>query len=59
MKNYELIAELNKYPAGHEIVFNSIIDTDRISSMPGDANYVNVSEKIKCVEVEENQIILC
>ena len=57
MKNYELIAELNKYPAGHEVVFDSIVDDKDLTSMHDEMT--QVSKKIECVDFEENRIILC
>lgn len=32
MKNYELIAELSKYPAGEEISFEAICTTEQVDS---------------------------
>ena len=58
MKNYELIAELNKLPAGHEVVFDSIVNIDE--GMTGfDADNSQVTKKIERVDFEENRIILC
>lgn len=58
MKNYELIAELSKYPAGHEVVFDSIVKKDdEISSL--DAEMAQVTHTILDVEVEDDRIILC
>lgn len=58
MKNYELIAELNKYPAGHEVVFDSIVNTDNcITGIDSDLS--QVAKKIECVDFEKNRIILC
>lgn len=57
MKNYELIAELNKFPAGHEVVFDSIVEDGNLTSI-GD-EMTQVSKKIECVDFEENRIILC
>ena len=58
MKNYELIAELNKLPAGHEVVFDSIVNIDEC--MTGfDADNSQVTKKIERVDFEENRIILC
>lgn len=58
MKNYELIAELNKYPAGHEVVFDSIVNTD--DCITGvDLDMSQVTKKIDGVDFEEKRIILC
>ena len=57
MKNYELIAELNKLPAGHEVVFDSIVNDDDLTGI-GDG-MTQVSKKIECVDFEENRIVLC
>ena len=58
MKNYELIAELNKYPAGHEVVFDSIVNID--DCITGvDSDMSQVTKKIECVDFEEKRIILC
>lgn len=58
MKNYELIAELNKYPAGHEVVFDSIVNID--DCITGvDSDMSQVTKKIESVDFEEKRIILC
>lgn len=58
MKNYELIAELSKYPAGHEVVFDSIVNIDECI-IGIDSDNSQVTKKIECVDFEENRIILC
>lgn len=58
MKNYELIAELNKYPAGDEVVFDSIVNVD--DCITGvDSDMSQVTKKIDGVDFEKNRIILC
>lgn len=58
MKNYELIAELNKYPVGHEVIFEAIVkDDDCMISV--DTDLTQVTSKINDVEFTEKQIILC
>ena len=58
MKNYKLIAELNNLPAGHEVVFDSIVNIDEcITGIDSDMS--QVTQEIKTVEFEENRIILC
>lgn len=57
MKNYELIAELIKLPAGHEVVFDSVVDDNDITGIGDDMS--QVTKKIECVDFEENRIILC
>jgi hypothetical protein len=58
MKNYELIAELSKYPAGCEIVFDSFIDANNGSIAPIEPDYIHVAEKITHVDLDENRILL-
>ena len=58
MKNYELIAELSKYPAGYEIIFDSIIDANNGSIAPIEPDYIHVAEKITHVDLEEERILL-
>lgn len=58
MKNYELIAELIKLPAGHEVVFDSVVNID--DCLTGvDTNLTQVTKKIECVDFEQERIILC
>lgn len=57
MKNYELISILSKYPAGHEVVFNAILDYDKcIHGM--DKDCAEVEAQIKEVNEQENTIYL-
>lgn len=58
MKNYELIAELIKLPAGHEVVFDSVVNVDECITGV-DMDMSQVTKKIECVDFEEKRIILC
>ena len=58
MKNYELIAELSRCPAGHEVVFDSVVKNDEcIASI--DTDHSQVTKKIECIVFEDDRIILC
>lgn len=57
MKNYELISILSEYPAGYEVVFNSILDYEK--SINGiDKECAQVEAQIKEVNEEQNTIFL-
>lgn len=56
MKNYELIAELSKFPAGHEIVFNAIVADKNITSIGDEMS--QVIKEIEEVDVEGETINL-
>ena len=58
MKNYELILELCKYPAGSEVVFDSIVDANNNSVEPIEPDYIQVREKITHVVLGKNKILL-
>ena len=61
MKNYELISQLEKLPAGAEVSFDCICDPGEvfIEEDSDDGEYYVVSKKICCVEFDREKIMLC
>ena len=57
MKNYELILWLSKYPAGHEILFDAVVNPDNCIRKLDEEN-AGVVKKIECVDSNENYIVL-
>lgn len=57
MKNYELIAELSKYPAGHEVSIEVVVDACKVEHINKDLEMVTT--EIVSVEPGENCIFLC
>ena len=60
MKNYELIAELSKYPAGLEVSFDCICEPSEVEVQDDsdDGEVYLVSKKICYVDVENERIML-
>lgn len=60
MKNYELIAELIKYPAGAEIRFECPCDSNEVDVVADsdDGDIYVVSKDICSVDMENNKIKL-
>ena len=60
MKNYELISELEKLPAGAEVRFDCICDAREIDVQEDsdDGEYYVVSKTICCVEFDKERIML-
>ena len=61
MKNYELIAELSKLPAGAEVSFEAVCEADQVELQeeiePGEDVFV-VTRKISEVYMENERICL-
>lgn len=60
MKNYELIAELSKYPAGAEVSFECICNSKEVDVQEesNDEKVYVVSKKICSVDTENGRIFL-
>lgn len=60
MKNYELIAELSKYPAGAEVSFECICDSNEVDVQEDsdDGEIYVVSKKICSVDTENGRVFL-
>lgn len=60
MKNYELIAELIKLPAGDEVSFDCICTQKEvdIQNDSDDGEIYIVSKKICCVDTDSGKIML-
>lgn len=60
MKNYELIAELSKYPAGAEVSFECICDKNEVDVQEDsdDGEIYVVSKKICSVDTENGRVFL-
>ena len=60
MKNYELIAELSKYPAGFEVSFDCLCEPSEVEVQDDsdDGEVYLVSKKICSVDVENERIML-
>ena len=60
MKNYELIAELSKLPAGTEVSFDCILSRQEVTieEDSDDGEYYIASKVIDCVEYDKEKIML-
>lgn len=60
MKNYELIAELSKYPAGAEVSFGCLCDSSEVDVQEDsdDGEVYVVSKKICSVDMDNGRIML-
>lgn len=60
MRNYELIAELSKLPAGSEVSFECVCVPDEVDIQEDsdDGEVYIVSKKICCVDTENGRIML-
>lgn len=60
MKNYELISELEKLPAGAEVSFDCICEPREVDIQEDsdDGEYYAVSKKICYVEYDKEKIML-
>ena len=60
MKNYELISELEKLPAGAEVSFDCICEPREVTveEDSDDGEYYVVSKKISYVEYDKDRIML-
>ena len=60
MKNYELIEELCKLPAGAEVIFDSMVDENRVAFQKDldDSAYYNISTPIENVDMAGMHIAL-
>lgn len=60
MKNYELIEELCKLPAGAEVVFDGMVDENRVAFQKDldDDGYYNINTIIENVDVVGMHIAL-
>lgn len=60
MKNYELIAELSKLPAGAEVSFACICDSNEVSIIEDsdDGEVYDVGRIINYVDTQDGKILL-
>ena len=60
MKNYELITELSKYPAGEEVSFECICDKNEVDIQEDsdDGEVYVVYKKICSVDLENGRVFL-
>lgn len=60
MKNYELIAELSKYPAGAEVSFECVCDNNEVDVREDsdDGEVYIVTKKICSVDIEDGRVFL-
>lgn len=60
MKNYELIAELSKYPAGLEVSFECLCDSSEVDVQEDsdDGEVYVVSKKICSVDMDNGRVML-
>lgn len=60
MKNYELIAELSKHPAGLEVSFDCLCESNEVEIQDDsdDGEVYLVSKKICSVDMENGRIML-
>lgn len=60
MKNYELIAELSKYPAGAEVSFECLCDSSEVDIQEDsdDGEVYVVSKKICSVDMDNGRVML-
>ena len=61
MKNYELIAELSRYPAGAEVVFDCLCKPKEVTIIEDsdDGEYYSVRKEICSVDTQDEKILLC
>ena len=55
MKNWELIAELSKLPAGAEVVFDCLCDSKEVSD---DGEYYSIRKSLCSVDTQDEKILL-
>ena len=60
MKNYELIGELSKLPAGEEVVFDCLCNTKEATIVEDsdDGEYYSVRKEICSVDTQDEKILL-
>lgn len=60
MKNYELIAELSKLPAGAEVVFDCLCDSKEVTIIEDsdDGEYYSVRKEFCSVDTQDGKILL-
>ena len=60
MKNYELIAELSKYPAGCEVTFDCLCNSSEVEVIndSDDGDTYSVIKKICSVDEQDGRIML-
>ncbi len=60
MKNYELIGELSKLPAGAEVVFDCLCNPKEVTIVEdsADGEYYSVRKEICSVDTQDEKILL-
>lgn len=60
MKNYELISELEKLPAGAEVVFDCLCDAREVTLIEDsdDGEYYSIRKSFCSVDTQDGKILL-